>query len=221
MFFAETYGWMQCFDNQMFKPDQVMTAAQIAAVADRVFGGVADRVFDGFDRVFGGVSEEGVSRAEMALFMHHGSRALSRPETVAATAPVFSDIPTPGMHESVERSIAHAAERGWFLGYSDGTFRPDRMISSEQAEAVAGRVFPDGVSRAEMAAFARRGAQAVAARMAFRAWAELEDAYAEAEAAWERGCADLMAWLMQPEGLTPAPMAPPLCWPKPRPIRLL
>ena len=126
MFLAETYGWMQCFDNQMFKPDQVMTAAQIAAVADRVFGDVSEGVRpwesgrDGraavADRVFGGVSEEGVSRAEMALFMHHGSRALSRPETVAATAPVFSDIPTPGMHEVWKgRSLMRLSAGGFWV----------------------------------------------------------------------------------------------------------
>ena len=179
---------MQCFDNRMFKPDQVITVAQIAELVGRVFGSL---------------TKEEVSRSDMALFMHHGSLALSSPAPVAVTAPAFRDIPTPGLHESVEESIAYAAEREWFLGYSDGTFRPDRMISSGQAAAVVGRAFAGGVSRAEMASFVRRGAQALVAGNAVSAWVELEEVYAEAQTAWERGCADLAAGLMRPEGFDP------------------
>lgn len=49
------------------------------------------------------------------------------------------------------------AERGWFGGYPDGTFQPERTITPKQMTAVLERVFPDGTTRAEFAAFVRGG----------------------------------------------------------------
>ena len=62
----------------------------------------------------------------------------------------FSDVPDTYPY-SVE--IDYAAERGWFVGYPDGTFRPDQTLTAIQAATVFGRVFPDGVTRSEFARF--------------------------------------------------------------------
>ena len=47
--------------------------------------------------------------------------------------------------------IQSAVEQGWYVGYSDGTFKPDRLLTTDQAVTVFGRAFPDGVSRADLA----------------------------------------------------------------------
>lgn len=71
----------------------------------------------------------------------------------------FSDVPA-GHDRAVQ--IAAAAERGYFAGYGDGTFKPDREITSGQLATVVGRIYPDGITRADAAAFAVAGADAVA-----------------------------------------------------------
>ncbi|MDE0139573.1 MAG: S-layer homology domain-containing protein [bacterium] len=53
--------------------------------------------------------------------------------------------------------IRFAVDRGWFVGYGDGTFRPDQEITPKQALTVFNRAFPDGVSRADMATILRVG----------------------------------------------------------------
>lgn len=60
----------------------------------------------------------------------------------------FPDVPADHEHAA---AIEYAAEKGWFAGYDDGTFRPDRTLSANQATTVFGRAFPDGVTRAEFA----------------------------------------------------------------------
>lgn len=60
----------------------------------------------------------------------------------------FSDVPA--AHPHVE-AIEWAAEAGYFFGYPDGTFRPDRLLTAEQAATVFLRAFPDGVTRGELA----------------------------------------------------------------------
>ena len=47
--------------------------------------------------------------------------------------------------------IQFAVEQGWYVGYPDGTFKPDRLLTTDQAVTVFGRAFPDGVSRADLA----------------------------------------------------------------------
>ena len=77
--------------------------------------------------------------------------ATGHTSTVTGTT-IFSDVPP---DHSRADDIAHAVAMGWFLGYGDGTFRPSVMLSARQAATVFGRVFPDGISRADMAAFLR------------------------------------------------------------------
>ena len=61
---------------------------------------------------------------------------------------IFSDVTED--HE-YRHQIEYAVQQGWFAGYEDGTFKPDRTISPAQMTTVFQRAFPDGVSRAEFA----------------------------------------------------------------------
>jgi len=76
----------------------------------------------------------------------------------------FSDVPD---HHRQAADIEYAAAQGWFQGYEDGTFRPDRMISAKNALKVLNRAFPDGVTRADLATILRAGQDALAPRDAY------------------------------------------------------
>lgn len=52
--------------------------------------------------------------------------------------------------------ISYASEQGWFRGYPDGSFRPDRLISEEQLARVIRRAHP-GLTRGDAAVFLRGG----------------------------------------------------------------
>lgn len=73
---------------------------------------------------------------------------------LAQTTTRFSDVPED--HDQYT-DIEYAAERGWFQGYDDGTFRPDHTISGKNALKVFNRAFPKGVSRADLATILRSG----------------------------------------------------------------
>lgn len=177
--YAVERGWFQGYDDGTFKPDQTVSADEITALARRVFDAV---------------SEEGVSRLDVALFMQHGNLDLTAPIPASVTAPVFSDWPPADGHEGHEdadASVGYAAARGWFRGYPDGTFRPHRIITSRQVAAVIDRAFPQGISRAEMAAFLLHGNRAVIAHEASRAWDEVGEQALDAQAGWNNVCDNL------------------------------
>ena len=178
--YAVARGWLTGFADGTFQPERVLTLAEITDLVGRIMDDV---------------SEEGVSRLDMALFLQHGNLALTDPAAPSATAPEFSDWPPAGGHEGhedeVDASVAYAAARGWFRGYPDGTFRPDRVITDRQTETVLGRAFPQGLSRAEGAAFVRHGNRAVIAHEASLAWNEVSEAGTAAQNAWTAVCDDL------------------------------
>ena len=79
---------------------------------------------------------------------------------VALAATSFSDV----ADDHPQRSdIEYAVDRGWFLGYGDGTFKPDRAITPSQIVRVLNRAFPDGATRADLATFLRGGTERLAA----------------------------------------------------------
>lgn len=78
--------------------------------------------------------------------------------TALAAGVFFSDI-QPDHPYGYDINIA--IERGYFTGYSDGTFKPDRQITSNQLSRIISRAFPDGITRAEAAVFLVRGADAL------------------------------------------------------------
>ena len=59
--------------------------------------------------------------------------------------------------------IEYAVAQGWFQGYGDGTFKPDRAITQSQIVTVIGRAFPAGSTRADLATFLRGGSDRLAA----------------------------------------------------------
>lgn len=73
-------------------------------------------------------------------------------------SPQFPDVEE-GHTRAVD--IEFVARKGWFGGYEDGTFQPDRTITPRQMTTVFERAFPEGMTRAEFAAFLRGGDQRV------------------------------------------------------------
>ena len=53
--------------------------------------------------------------------------------------------------------IQWAADEGLVFGYPDGDFRPDQTVSPRQIATVIERAFPEGMTRADLTSFVRRG----------------------------------------------------------------
>ena len=83
--------------------------------------------------------------------------------TVVVAQSEFPDVPDDHPHRA---AIDWSRDIGAFRGYPDGTFRPDQKITAEQATIVFGRVYPDGVSRAEFAALLYVGRNLLSEEMA-------------------------------------------------------
>ena len=73
---------------------------------------------------------------------------------VALAASSFSDVASDHPQRG---DIEHAVDRGWFQGYVDGTFKPDRPINQSQIAKVLSRAFRTGSTRADLATFLRGG----------------------------------------------------------------
>ena len=76
---------------------------------------------------------------------------------LAASGGRFPNIPVGRVADDVQ----FGAMEGWWLGYPDGTFQPERQVSDKQVAAVWNRMFPDGLTRGEAAVAARAAYQAV------------------------------------------------------------
>ena len=66
----------------------------------------------------------------------------------------FPDVPASGRFAE---EVRYATDRNWFIGYPDGTFRPEQTITGTQAAEVIRRMFPDGLTREQFASFVRGG----------------------------------------------------------------
>ena len=64
--------------------------------------------------------------------------------TVPERTPTFNDVPA--YHPNFE-VIEGAVHLGWFSGYPDGDFQPDRTITGKQMGTVLTRIFPQGMTR--------------------------------------------------------------------------
>ena len=135
--YAAARGWFQSYEDGTFQPGRTVAADQIAAVISGAF-------------------PEGATRADLATFVRAGSEAIA-----AYTAVIDPDAFPDAAGHPQQTDIDTAAARGWFLGYPDGNFRPDRTVTAAQTAAVTGRAFPEGASRADLAAFLRAGNQAL------------------------------------------------------------
>ena len=139
--FAAEQGWFRGYQDGTFRPDRAVSDQQLAAVVRRAF-------------------LDGASRADLASFMWAGSRILPQAPVGEQGCgwPVFTDI---DYFHPQAWDIKYAADYGWFEGYQDGTFRPDRAVSDQQLAAVVRRAFPEGASRADLASFMRAGSRAL------------------------------------------------------------
>ena len=66
----------------------------------------------------------------------------------------FSDVPADNPHRG---DINYVAGERWFLGYRDGTYKPDQKITPDQMTNVLTRAFEEGITRAEFASFMTAG----------------------------------------------------------------
>ena len=62
----------------------------------------------------------------------------------------FSDVPDDNPHRN---DINAVAGQRWFVGYRDGTYKPDQKISPSEMARVLTRAFDEGLTRAEFASF--------------------------------------------------------------------
>ena len=62
----------------------------------------------------------------------------------------FSDVPDNNPHRE---DINFVAGERWFVGYRDGTYKPDQKISPSEMTRVLTRAFDEGLTRAEFASF--------------------------------------------------------------------
>ena len=85
-----------------------------------------------------------------------GLAALAALATAGAVLAVAEFRDLSAVHPRYD-DIRFAVERGWFQGYDDGTFRPDQVVPEHQLTRVIQRAFPDGATRADLAAFMRGG----------------------------------------------------------------
>ena len=70
---------------------------------------------------------------------------------VPVVAPIqFSDISDDNPHRA---DINAVAGQRWFVGYRDGTYKPDQKISPSEMTRVLTRAFDEGLTRAEFASF--------------------------------------------------------------------
>ena len=131
--YACQQGWFQGYPGGTFSPDREVPQNQIATVISRAF-------------------PTGSTRADLATFLRGGNPG--DPDGSADFDDVAESHPQNG-------DIAYVVEQGWFQGYPDGTFRPDRTITPTQIAVVASRAFPAGSTRADLATFMRRASQAL------------------------------------------------------------
>ena len=125
--------WFEGYPDGTFRPDQGVSQEQIAAVINRAF-------------------PTGSTRADLASFLQGGNPG--DPDGSADFDDVAESHPQ-------NRDIAYAVQQGWFQGYPDGNFWPDRTITPNQIATVVSRAFPAGSTRADLATFMRQGSQAL------------------------------------------------------------
>ena len=139
--FAVEQGWFRGYPDGTFRPDRAVPDHRLATVVRRAF-------------------PEGAGRADLAAFIRAGARALPAPPVGEAGCgwPVFSDV---GEDHPRRWDVEYATDYGWFQGYPDGTFRPEQTVTPAHTALVLRRAFPEGTSRADLAAFLREGRRAL------------------------------------------------------------
>ena len=141
--------WFEGYPDGTFRPDQGVSQEQTAAVINRAF-------------------PAGSTRADLASFLRGGNPG--DPDGSADFEDVAESHPQ-------NRDIAYTVQQGWFQGYPDGAFRPDRTITPNQIATVVSRAFPAGSTRADLATFMRQGTQVLNALTPSAAYTPRKFAY--------------------------------------------
>lgn len=100
------------------------------AVSLQLFSGVGDRCF---------APEDGLTRGMFVTVLYRLMRATGA-EVSVTDAPTFSDVDA---EQWYAEAVAWAAAKEIVLGYEDGTFRPDRMVTREEMCVLLARSSPD------------------------------------------------------------------------------
>lgn len=143
--FAAEQGWFRGYPDGTFRPDASVADGQLVEVVRRAFPDGLTRA-QLADFVVAGVETGAV---EVVVEVEEGVVTFRQPESG------FSDVPN---DHPYNLDIVVAVQLGWFQGYPDGTFRPERTVTPAQIAKVLRRAFPSGSTRAELAAFMREGA---------------------------------------------------------------
>lgn len=101
-------------------------------------------------------------RRTIAAVIAFGLASLGAPAFAQPFPTEFPDVPSDHPRED---DIEYAAERGWFRGYLDGTFKPDLTLTPSLITLVIDRVFEavseEGVTRLDAALFMQHGNRAL------------------------------------------------------------
>ena len=150
--YAAARGWFQGYHDGTFQPDRPITPAQTARIIQR--------------------AQPNLTRSAAAVLLRAGIHALQQ-SNIQVTDTTLAPPPEPEPGSPAEKAfsdvdethpqygyITYAAEQGWFQGYPDGTFQPDRPITPAQTARIIERAQP-GLTRSAAAVFLRAGVHAL------------------------------------------------------------
>lgn len=105
-------------------------------------------------------------RRTLVAVIVFGLASLGAPASAQTAATDFTtDFPDVPDDHPRKADIEHAASRGWFRGYGDGTFRPNQIITPSEIVIVVSRVFAAAsegeVTRLDAALFMQHGNRAL------------------------------------------------------------
>ena len=120
--YAKDEGLFLGFPDGNLRPDDELTEGQFIRTAERLYE-----------------RREAWTRADWAQVLFSGLPSLAAPSAASGGGPApFPDVP--GDHPRAE-AIRYAKDEGLFLGYPDGTLRPDTELSGGQFTKTAERLY--------------------------------------------------------------------------------
>lgn len=136
--YAAARGWLQADEDGNLQPDQAVPVGEIPDIVGPAF-------------------PQGATRADLATYVWGGTQAI-KAWTADTNPNSFPDVADD--HPQLT-DIDNGAAKKLLLGYPDGNFRPGRAVTASQTAKVLNRLFPEGASRADLAAFMKAGNRAL------------------------------------------------------------
>ncbi|MCL2837838.1 MAG: S-layer homology domain-containing protein [Oscillospiraceae bacterium] len=146
------------FEDGTMRPDNPITREEVATIFFRLLEDDSRNRFRAFSNTFADVDAYRWSNQQISTKQNAGT-IQGRPDGTfdpaanitraefAAIAMRFENLDPNAAHDFHdvsghwgERYIASAAQRGWIVGYPDGTFRPDQSITRVEAMTLINRV---------------------------------------------------------------------------------